>query len=60
MNYYEVTNEDGKTVSIHCDDPVMWIPLDEANADYQRFLEWVAQGNTASRYVPPVVDESTK
>ena len=22
------------------------IPLDEANRDYQEYLEWVAQGNT--------------
>ena len=23
------------------------IPLDEANIDYQEYLEWVAKGNTA-------------
>ena len=24
-----------------------WIPKNEANTDYQEYLEWVAEGNTA-------------
>ena len=26
---------------------IMSIPIDEANTDYQEYLEWVAKGNTA-------------
>tara|TARA_R100000322_G_C5413076_1_gene184419 strand:- start:62 stop:223 length:162 start_codon:yes stop_codon:yes gene_type:complete len=25
----------------------LWIPLDPDNTDYQNYLEWVAEGNTA-------------
>jgi len=25
----------------------LWIPLDPENTDYQEYLEWVAEGNTA-------------
>ena len=25
-----------------------WIPLDPANTDYEKYLEWVAAGNTPS------------
>ena len=29
------------------DDTVWSVPFDEANTDYQEYLEWVAEGNTA-------------
>ena len=29
------------------DHPDIYIPFDPANTDYQKYLEWVAAGNTA-------------
>ena len=26
---------------------ILWVPHDENNTDYQKYLEWVEEGNTA-------------
>jgi len=34
-------------VKTQVDNVITIIPFDEANTDYQEYLEWVAEGNTA-------------
>ena len=29
-----------------------WIPMNEQNSDYQQYLDWVAEGNTAEEWSP--------
>ena len=49
MTYQLMNDDDGilSGIKLTQDDGLMkFIPLDEANRDYQEYLEWVAEGNT--------------
>ena len=49
---YEVhKNMTGETIFRVADNA--WIPTDEGNCDYQAYLRWVAEGNTALPPDPP-------
>ena len=46
-NFFTVSNE------LIEDDNGNFIPVDPLNADYQDYLAWVADGNTAGNFTPP-------
>ena len=48
MNYKLLKDFNGNTINvIKRTTDNAFIPFDEANKDYQEYLEWVAEGNTA-------------
>jgi len=51
MKYKLLKNYSNELSGIFCIDEVMnlayTIPLDERNTSYQKYLKWVAEGNTA-------------
>jgi len=44
---YNVINTGGETHNYVIKNGSSFIPFKEENADYQEYLEWVAEGNTA-------------
>ena len=46
--YEQIDNEIGQKIIKRTDENglVSWVPLDEANSDYQAYLAYVANGNT--------------
>lgn len=52
---YQIRETPTHTVIFRTTDSA-WIPCDEANADYQDYLAWVAAGNTAQEWQPEDAD----
>jgi len=48
---YQIFNTSNANVFIVTNDGKTFIPVDEANADYQEYLKWVAEGNEAEEWV---------
>lgn len=60
MRYYTVTPKiDFMPIVIRREDG-LWIPMDERNADYNKYLQWLEEGNTPEEYNPDNIDNGTE
>ena len=44
LNHLDMSGNQSSVIKV---DTMTYIPFDEANTDYQDYLAWVAEGNTA-------------
>lgn len=57
--YHIVTGANNKIVVLRNDDgSTLWIPMDEANSDYQQYLAWLEEGNTPEPWNQEITDGS--
>jgi len=47
MTYKLINTEGGQSIRLTTENGYLHIPKDPANTDYQEYLKWVAEGNTA-------------
>ena len=50
INYFLKTFRNHTDIILDSDGEIFCVPLDPANSDYQAYLAWVAEGNTAEEW----------